>query len=131
MGVQQVSTKRHSCNFDAQHVDLYDVVEEDEQVDVDASEDTPTKSHSKSAKLPPGPIHLSSDSRRLAEHPHRRLNNKFTGAKKLLVVRITDSEGLAPPRDAEHYSDKIFGTKDDEETPKAQMFGCSHGGESI
>eukprot|EP00986_Skeletonema_menzelii_P000710 scaffold204_cov135-Skeletonema_menzelii.AAC.5 len=112
-------------------VDMFDVVEEDEQVYVDVTEDTPPKSQSKSAKLPPGPIHLSIDSRRLTEHPHRRLNNEFTGGKKLLVIRITDIGGLAPPGDAEYYSNKIFGTKDDEETPKAQIYGCSHGGESI
>ena len=59
-------------------VDMFDVVEEDDELggdDVGLSWwDTPPQSRSKSAKLPPGPIHLSSNSRRLVEHPQRRLN---------------------------------------------------------
>ncbi len=114
-------------------VDMFDIAEEEDTNDVGSSEITPPSSSSssrgKSAKLPPGPIHLSTDSRRLAEHPQRRLN-KLTGTKKLLVVRITDSEGLAPAGNAAFYSDKFFGTKEDLETPKAQLNGCSHGGES-
>ena len=115
-------------------VDMFDVVEEDDELggdDVGVSGwDTPPKSHSKSAKLPPGPIHLSSNSRRLVEHPQRRLN-RLVGKKKLLVIRMTDSGGLEPPEDADYYSDKFFGTSGDTETPKAQIYGCSNGGESI
>ena len=111
-------------------VDLVDVVDGDEQVDVGSGDDTPP-SHSKSAKLPPGPIHLSSDSRRLVEHQQRRLNNRFIGPKKLLVIRVTDDDGKAPPEDAAFYSNKFFGTNGDKETPKAQMYGCSAGGKSV
>mmetsp|Transcript_5060 Transcript_5060/g.8686 ORF Transcript_5060/g.8686 Transcript_5060/m.8686 type:complete len:814 (+) Transcript_5060:20-2461(+) len=111
-------------------VDMFDVVEEDDELggdDVGVSGwDTPPKSHSKSAKVPPGPIHLSSNSRRLVEHPQRRLN-RLKGVKKLLVIRMTDSEGREPPGDAVYYSNKFFGTSGDTETPKAQIYGCSNG----
>jgi hypothetical protein len=110
-------------------VDLFDVIEEYEQVDVGAGDDTPP-SHSKSAKLPPGPIHLASDSRRLVEHRQRRLN-RFRGSKKLLVIRVTDKDGNAPSGDAAYFSNKFFGTNGDKETPKDQIYGCSAGGESM
>lgn len=112
-------------------VDMYDnIIEEDTQYAGGASEaTTPPSSRTKSAKLPPGPIQLSTDSRRLAEHPQRHLN-RLTGTKRLLVVRITDRDGLAPAGDASYYSDKFFGTDGDLETPKSQLNGCSHGGES-
>lgn len=109
-------------------VDMYDIAGDTQYVG--ASETTnPPSSRTKSAKLPPGPIHLSTNSRRLAEHPQRHLN-RLTGTQKLLVVRITDSEGNAPAGSAEYYSDKFFGTDGDLETPKSQLNGCSHGGES-
>eukprot|EP00984_Skeletonema_dohrnii_P004208 scaffold1483_cov84-Skeletonema_dohrnii-CCMP3373.AAC.1 len=111
-------------------VDMFDVVEEDDELGGDdvgvSGSDTPSKSHSKSAKVPPGPIHLSSNSRRLVEHPQRRLN-RLKGVKKLLVIRMTDSEGREPPGDADYYSDKFFGTSGDDSTPKAQIYGCSNG----
>lgn len=125
-------------------VDMFDNTVEEEEVEdtqyvVDSatsSETTTTNNppsssgHSKSAKLPPGPIHLSTNSRRLAEHPQRRLN-KLTGTKRLLVVRIIDSDGLEPAGNAAYYSNKFFGTGGDLETPKSQLNGCSHGGEFI
>jgi len=110
---------------------MIDVAEEDEQVGGGASEyPPPQSSNSKSAKLPAGPIHLSSNTRRLSEHPQRRLH-RLLGGKKLLVIRVTDADGKAPIYNAAYYSNKIFGTSGDAETPKTQLYGCSHGGESI
>ena len=39
-----------------------------------------------------------------------------------------DGDGKEPPGSPEYYSDKIFGTGGDNDTPKTQMGGCSHGG---
>ena len=45
----------------------------------------------------------------------------------VLVVRVTDVNGLVYPHDAETMSDKVFGTKGDPVNLKSQMAACSFG----
>jgi hypothetical protein len=55
----------------------------------------------------------------------RRLQTNFNGEKKVLAVRVTDSEGKVHPDDADVISDKIFGSSGDVVNLKSQMSGCS------
>lgn len=48
-----------------------------------------------------------------------------TNDKNVLVVRITDINGLARPEDANQISDDVFGTYGDAVTMKSQLESCS------
>ena len=81
-------------------VELEDDVEDDAIGGTGAiasTEDEPN-THSKSGKLPAGPVHLlGGDERRLAgEEPHRRLSQyeKLVGEQKLLVLWVVSSSPL-------------------------------------
>ena len=50
-----------------------------------------------------------------------------TNDKNVLVVRITDINGLARPEDAYQISDDVFGTYGDAVTMKSQLESCSMG----
>eukprot|EP00569_Conticribra_weissflogii_P017185 CAMPEP_0171451118 /NCGR_PEP_ID=MMETSP0881-20121228/40982_1 /TAXON_ID=67004 /ORGANISM="Thalassiosira weissflogii, Strain CCMP1336" /LENGTH=729 /DNA_ID=CAMNT_0011975599 /DNA_START=73 /DNA_END=2262 /DNA_ORIENTATION=+ len=52
---------------------------------------------------------------------------KFEGVKRVLVVRVVDSEGRAHADSAEVISDKIFGTAGDQENMIQQFRDCSFG----
>lgn len=51
----------------------------------------------------------------------------YTGTKKVLLVRVTDKDGLAHPDNAKVMSDKVFGTYGDDTNVKDQYEACSFG----
>ena len=57
----------------------------------------------------------------------RRKLATYEGAKKTLVVRIIDKNGLANPDSPSVMSDKIFGTYGDRYTMTSQFEACSYG----
>ncbi|KAL3771831.1 hypothetical protein ACHAWU_004390 [Discostella pseudostelligera] len=95
--------------------------------------------------LPPGSIQLYTPTadtidetngsllrgRRRRRRRQRRSLANYTGAKPVLVVRVTDVDGLAPSNDANFISDKIFGTGGDSVTPVSQFALCSYGAYNI
>jgi len=83
-------------------------------------------SFDKKVILPEGSIRIINDSgsRRL-EHNNRRRLNMYEGDKKVLVVRVIDKVGKAPPGDAAYTSNKFFGTFGDQMTMKSQFKACS------
>jgi hypothetical protein len=87
-------------------------------------------SQSKTAKLPPGPIRLYTNERRLTEHTQRRLGTLFR-TNRMLVILVKDNDGRKPPFGANETSNKIFGTYGDKETPNVQLSGCSNNQTSL
>ena len=77
--------------------------------------------------LPPGPISVVSNEGTNDDWRQRRRLNKYSGEKKILVVRVTDQEGRAVPENAEFISDKFFGTYGDEVTVASGFDACSFG----
>ena len=67
--------------------------------------------------------------------PHNLLTNanhgrklaSYEGTKKVLVVRISDKNGLVNPDSPSVMSDKIFGTYGDKYTMTSQFEACSYG----
>mmetsp|Transcript_32111 Transcript_32111/g.78026 ORF Transcript_32111/g.78026 Transcript_32111/m.78026 type:complete len:350 (+) Transcript_32111:66-1115(+) len=57
----------------------------------------------------------------------RRKLKSSTGTQKVLVVRVTLSDGKAPQSSASLMSDKVFGTSGDVVNAKSVFEGCSHG----
>jgi hypothetical protein len=53
--------------------------------------------------------------------------SSYVGTKPVLVVRVTDVNGLSPTGDADTMSDKFFGTYGDPETMVTQFDSCSYG----
>ena len=56
-----------------------------------------------------------------------RPNLPLEGAKPILVVRVTDSDGKVHPDTPAIISDKIFGTSGDSLNAKSQFAACSFG----
>ena len=90
-----------------------------------------------SVSLPPGSIQLQTEGtarkrRQLREQQQKqREMASYTGTKPVLVVRVTDVNGLAPTGDAHFMSDKFFGTYGDTETMVSQFASCSYGAYQI
>lgn len=83
-----------------------------------------------SVSLPPGIIQVQTEGtarkRRQLAQRQRELSS-YVGTKPVLVVRVTDVNGLAPVGDAHTMSDKFFGTYGDPETMVTQFKSCSYG----
>ncbi len=75
--------------------------------------------------LPPGDVNLinSSNGRKL----NADFKVQFEGKSPVLVVKITDVDGLAIGDDANFISDKVFGTSGDEINPAQGFKDCSFG----
>ena len=91
---------------------------------------------SKVDRLPVDNINRSRQHQRYNEpkKKSRRLEGDVFGTKPILVVKVTDSGGLARPETAAQISADIFGTHTtggttyiDNVNLKSQMFDCSHG----
>lgn len=78
---------------------------------------------SNSVTLPEGPIKITTNS----EENSRRLSSVYEGIHRVLVVRVTDRNGLAVPEDAATISDKFFGTYGDTRTLVSGFRRCSFG----
>ena len=57
----------------------------------------------------------------------RRLGTNVVGDKPILVIKVTDSEGLSRGESAAVISDDVFGSFGDTVTLKSQMNACSFG----
>jgi len=83
-----------------------------------------------SVSLPPGIIQVQTEGtarkRRQLAQRQRELSS-YVGTKPVLVVRVTDVNGLSPTGDAHTMSDKFFGTYGDPETMVTQFDSCSYG----
>jgi hypothetical protein len=78
-----------------------------------------------SVSLPPGGVTVinSSDGRRL----NQGYKVQYEGKSPVLVVKITDANGLAVDGDPDYISDKVFGTDNDEINPARGFKDCSFG----
>ncbi|KAL9187280.1 hypothetical protein ACHAXT_001383 [Thalassiosira profunda] len=75
--------------------------------------------------LPAGAVKVV-DKREEAE-TRRLATNMYEGVKKVLVVKVRDSEGLAVPEGANFISNKFFGTNGDRVTMTSGFRDCSFG----
>ena len=77
--------------------------------------------------LPPGDVNVintpSDDGRKL----NAGYKIQFEGKSPLLVVKITDKDGLSVDGDADYVSDKVFGTSGDKINPAQGFKDCSGG----
>lgn len=75
--------------------------------------------------LPPGNVNLinSSDGRKL----NAGFKVQYEGKSPVLVVKVTDKDGLAIEDNADYISDKVFGTSGDEINPAQGFKDCSFG----
>lgn len=82
---------------------------------------------SSSVFLPPGDVNVintpSDDGRKL----NAGYKIQFEGKSPLLVVKITDKDGLSVDGDADYVSDKVFGTSGDKINPAQGFKDCSGG----
>jgi len=78
-----------------------------------------------SVSLPPGDVNVinSSDGRKL----NAGYKVQFEGKSPVLVVKITDKDGLAVEGNADYISDKVFGTSGDDINPAKGFKDCSFG----
>eukprot|EP00985_Skeletonema_marinoi_P022237 scaffold14105_cov137-Skeletonema_marinoi.AAC.4 len=78
-----------------------------------------------SVSLPPGDVNVinSSDGRKL----NAGYKVQFEGKSPVLVVKITDRDGLAVEGNADYISDKVFGTSGDDINPAKGFKDCSFG----
>ena len=75
--------------------------------------------------LPPG-LNIAAN---LMQGPHqdrRRLKAPLTGDKPILVVKVSDSGGLARTESPAQIGDDVFGTLGDPVNLKSQLYDCSH-----
>ena len=82
------------------------------------------------ALLPDGDLVLKPGSevrRKLKNGQNGRRLATYEGFKQVLVVRVTDKDGLAHSDKADVMSDKVFGTNGDPENMKTQFNACSFG----
>ncbi len=87
---------------------------------------------SNSVVLPDGPIQFTTnnsgaDAAAAGEGETNRKLSVYEGNKRVLVVRVTDVDGLAVPEDAATISDKFFGTNGDTRTMLSGFQRCSFG----
>ena len=75
--------------------------------------------------IPPG-LDIAKNLRKGPKKNRRKLA-PLTGDKPILVVKVTDSGGLARSESAAQIGDDIFGTINDPVNLASQLFDCSHG----
>ena len=75
--------------------------------------------------IPPG-LDIAKNLRKGPKKNRRKLA-PLTGDKPILVVKVTDSGGLARPESPAQIGDDIFGTINDPVNLKSQLYDCSHG----
>jgi hypothetical protein len=75
--------------------------------------------------IPPG-LDIAKNLRKGPKKNRRKLA-PVTGDKPILVVKVTDSGGLARPESPAQIGDDIFGTINDPVNLKSQLYDCSHG----
>ena len=76
--------------------------------------------------IPPG-LDIAANLRNGPKLDRRRLKAPLTGDKPILVVKVTDSGGLARTESPAQIGDDVFGTLGDPVNLKSQLFDCSHG----
>ena len=77
--------------------------------------------------LPPGNIQLINTNNKGRKLSSNNNENMYLGIKHALLVRVTDSNGLAVKEDAKTISDKFFGTYGDKVNTVSQFDACSFG----
>ena len=76
--------------------------------------------------LPPG-LDIAKNVRKGPKQERRRLKAPLTGDKPILVVKVTDSGGLARAESPAQIGDDVFGTLGDPVNLANQLYACSHG----
>jgi len=120
---EQVAELRHMLNKGHLISALSSIEVNTAQGISDGSGSTSSGYSSNSVTLPEGPIKITTNS----EENSRRLSSVYEGIHRVLVIRVTDRDGLAVPEDAATISDKFFGTYGDTRTLVSGFRRCSFG----